>query len=84
MESVNVSLKTGMLEIVLKHGNTFKMRDLRKRIKENGFRSVEAKVTALGSYDGSRFHILGSDESYDIGRPASNDADAVEVTFDVR
>ena len=65
------ALKTGLLEIVLKHGNTFKMSDLRKRIKENGFRATEAKVTAVGSYDGSRFHVLGSDESYDIGRLAS-------------
>lgn len=84
VESVNVSLKTGMLEIVLKRGNSFKMSDLRKRIKENGFRSMEAKVTAIGSYKGSRLQVLGSDESYDIGRPPSNDGTAVEVTFDVR
>lgn len=81
--SVTVSLKTGMLEIVLKRGNSFKMSALRKRIKENGFRSMEAKVTALGSYEGSRFHVLGADESYDLGRPTSNDGSAVEITFDV-
>ena len=84
VESVTVSLKTGTLEIVLKRGNTFKMSTLRKRIKENGFRSMEAKVTAVGSYDGSSmFHILGSDESYDIGKPAEKGTTAVEVTFDV-
>jgi hypothetical protein len=59
------------------------MSGLRKRIKENGFRSMEAKVTAIGSYEGSRFHVLGADESYDLGRPTSNDASAVEMTFDV-
>jgi len=81
VESVNVSLKTGTLDVVLRRGNTFKMRDLRKRIKENGFRSMDAKVTAVGSYDGFKFHVLGSDESYDIGVPAPNDAG--EVMFDV-
>ena len=84
VESVTVSLKTGILEIVLKRGNTFKMSALRKRIKENGFRSMEAKVTAVGSYDGSsKFHVLGSDETYDIGRPPANATTPVEVTFDV-
>jgi hypothetical protein len=60
------------------------MSALRKRIKENGFRSMEAKVTAIGSYDGPKFVVVGCDESYDIGRPTSNDATSVEVTFDVR
>ena len=46
VESVNVSLKTGILEIALAHGNMFKMSDLRKRIRENGFRSMEATVTS--------------------------------------
>jgi len=82
VESVTVSLKKGILEIVLKRGNTFTMSALRKRIKENGFRSMEAKITAIGSYEGSGFHVLGSDESYDIGKPASSETSAVEVTFD--
>ena len=61
--SVNVSLKTGMLEIVLAPGSKFKMSDLRRRIRENGFRAMEATVTAIGRFNGSRFEILGSGES---------------------
>lgn len=83
VESVDVSLKTGMLEIKLKPGNTFQMRNLRRRIKENGFRAMEAKVTAVGSYSGSKFYVLGSGESYNIGNPATNHGTPTEITFDV-
>jgi copper chaperone CopZ len=84
VESVNVSLKTGLLEIALTRGNTFKMSDLRKRIKENGFRSMEAKVTAVGRFSGSKFEVLGSGESYDLGNRASTAVAPVEITFDFR
>jgi copper chaperone CopZ len=84
VENIGVSLKTGMLEISLKRGNMFKMSDLRKRIKENGFRAMEAKVTAIGSYSGSKFYVLGAGESYNIGNPATKDSTPTEVTFDVK
>jgi copper chaperone CopZ len=83
IESVNVSLKTGVLEIVLSHGNMFKMSDLRKRIKENGFRSMEATVTAVGRFNGSKFEVLGTGESYDVGKKALASAEPTELTFDV-
>jgi copper chaperone CopZ len=83
VKSVEVSLKKGMLDIALVPGNTFKMSDLRKRIRENGFRSMEATITALGQYNGSKFEVLGSGESYDIGSPVSKLPPPVEVTFDV-
>jgi copper chaperone CopZ len=84
VKSVEVSLKTGLLEIVLVRGNTFKMSDLRKRIRENGFRSMEATVTAVGEFNGSKFAVLGSGESYNVGSPDSKDPAPVELTFDVR
>ena len=84
MKSVDVSLKKGLLEIVLTQGNTFKMSDLRKRIRENGFRSMEATVTAVGAFDGSKFEVLGSGESYTVARPDSKGSGPVELTFDVR
>lgn len=84
VKSVDVSLKKGMLDIALAPGNTFKMSDLRKRIRENGFRSMEATITAVGQYNGSKFEVLGSGESYDIGSPSSKSLTPVEVTFDVR
>ena len=83
VESVGVSLKTGLLEIVLKRGNTFKISDLRKRIRENGFRSMDATVTAVGRFNGTKFDVLGAGESYDLGRQASNTVNPIEVTFDI-
>ena len=83
VQSVDVSLKKGMLGIVLMRGNTFKMSDLRKRIRENGFRSTEANVTAVGRFNGSKFEVLGSGESYDVARPDSKVVAPVELTFEV-
>ncbi len=84
VKSVDVSLKKGTLDIVLKRGNAFKMSALRKRIRENGFRPMEATVTAVGQYNGSRFEVLGSGESYEIGNTDSKPSSPVELTFDAR
>jgi len=84
VKSVDVSLKKGALDIVLKRGNSFKMSDLRKRIRENGFRPMEATVTAVGQLNGSRFEVLGSGESYDIGDTGTKPSSPVELTFDAR
>jgi copper chaperone CopZ len=84
VKSVDVSLKKGLLEIVLIRGNAFKMSDLRKRIRENGFRSMEARVTALGEYKGSKFEVLGTGESYNVSTLDSGTPAPVELTFDVR
>jgi copper chaperone CopZ len=84
VKSVNVSLKKGMLEIVLAPGSTFKMSDLRRRIRENGFRAMEATVTAVGRFNGSKFEVLGTGESYDLDNLASKSFTPVEVTFDTR
>ena len=83
VKSVDVSLKTGLLEIVLVPGNTFKMRDLRQRIHENGFRSMEATVTAVGRFGGSRFEVVGSGESYQVRSPDPGNGSPIELTFDV-
>jgi len=84
VESVKVSVKTGLLEISLKPGNTFKIKDLRKRIRQNGFRAMEATVTADGRFEGSRFEVDGAGEFYDLGRRSSEQQTAHEVTFDIR
>jgi len=83
IESVKVSIKTGVLDIVLARGNKFKMSDLRKRIRQNGFRAMEAKVTAIGRFNGSKFEVLGADESYDVGRRDAAADTQLELTFDV-
>jgi hypothetical protein len=84
VKSVEVSLKTGLLDIVLVPGNKFKMTDLRKRIRENGFRSMEATVTAVGQFNGPKFEVLGSGESYSVRNPDPTARAPMEVTFDVR
>ncbi len=81
--SVNVSLKTGLLDIALAPGNSFKLSDLRKRIQQNGFRSMEAKVTAIGRFAGPKFEVSGTGESYDLVQ-SSKGSGVVEMTFDVR
>ncbi|MGC2398748.1 MAG: heavy metal-associated domain-containing protein [Acidobacteriaceae bacterium] len=83
VKSVEVSLKTGMIGIQLIPGNTLKMSDLRKRIQDNGFRPMEARVTALGRLNGSKFEVLGTGESYDVPGPAKDAANPAELTFDI-
>jgi len=51
VKSVDVDVKTGMVDIVLVPGNTFKLSELRKRIRENGFRPMEGTVTAIRAYE---------------------------------
>jgi copper chaperone CopZ len=85
VKTIDVSLKKGLLEIVLERGNTFKMSDLRKRIRENGFRSMEATVTAIGDFTGSsKFEVVGSGESYDVDTSDPKGHGLVELTFHVK
>jgi copper chaperone CopZ len=83
VSSVKVSLKTGILGIELAPGNTLKMSDLRNRIRENGFRPMEANVTAIGKFNGSKFDVLGTGESYDVVVPGGKSIDDSELTFEI-
>ena len=83
VRSVEVSIKTGILSVELVPGNTFKMSDLRTRVHENGFRPMEATVTASGKFDGSKFEVLGASESYEVPVPESKTADDPEITFTI-
>ena len=84
VRSVEVSLKTGILGIELIPGNTFKMSDLRNRIRENGFRPMEATVTAVGKFNGSKFEVLGTGESYEVAIPEAKGQDDQQLTFEIR
>ena len=86
IEGVKVSLKSGMLDISLARGNKLKLSDVRRRVRENGFRPMDATVTAVGRFKGSRFEILGLGELYDLRHQESQSAGTapVEVTFNVR
>lgn len=83
VKSVDVSLKKGLLEILLTPGNNFKMSDLRKRIRENGFRPMEATVTARGEFNGPKFQVSGSGESYDVAKSDLKPNTPIELTFSV-
>jgi len=81
---VQVHLKEGIVDVVLKPDSNFRMSSLRKRIRENGFRPMEAKVTALGKFQGSRFEVTGSGESYEVSVAAQKSAPPIELTFEAR
>ncbi len=49
VENVRVSLKDGLTILELKPGNTITLATLRQVIKNNGFVSKEARVTARGA-----------------------------------
>jgi copper chaperone CopZ len=83
VKRANVSLKTGVLSMELVPGNTFTMSDLRKRIRESGFRPMGATVTAVGRFWDGRFEVLGTGESYDISAPQLKDVKSTELTFDI-
>jgi copper chaperone CopZ len=83
VKAVSVSLKTGLLEIELVPGNTFRVSDLRKRITENGFRAMDATVTAVGQFHGPEFEVLGSGESWKVSNPESKSAAPAVLTFQI-
>ena len=60
------------------------MSDLRNRIRENGFRPMEATVTAVGRFNGSKFEVLGTGESYDVAVPDAKGVGDPELTFEIR
>jgi copper chaperone CopZ len=84
VKSVHISLEKGLLEIVLTPGNNFKISDLRRRIRENGFRPMEATVTARGEFSGPKFQVSGSGESYDVAKSDPKAGAPIELTFSVR
>ena len=83
VKSIDVSLKKGILDIALTPGNTLKLSDLRKTHPQNGFRSTEATVTAVGQFSGSKFEVLGAGESYDANNPDPKASAPAKLTFDV-
>jgi copper chaperone CopZ len=84
VKSVDVRLKDGIVDVVLQPESHFRMSSLRKRIHENGFRAMEAKITAVGKFDGSRFEVTGTGESYTVHVAESKSPPPVELTFEAR
>jgi hypothetical protein len=68
---VNVSLKTGLVSITLKPGNTVRIDQIRKAILDDAFTPKDARVAVVGdlvSQDGKlRFKVAGTNEVFPVG-----------------
>ena len=70
VESVNVSLKSGLVSIKLAPGNTVRMEQIRKAILDDAFMPKGAKVVATGklvSQNGKlQFEVAGTNETFPV------------------
>ena len=70
VESVNVSLKNGLVSIKLAPGNTVRMEQIRKAILDDAFTLKDAKVVAVGELvpqSGKlEFMVTGTNETFPV------------------
>ena len=70
VESVSVTLKRGVAHLTLKKGNTVKLADLRRIVKEAGYSSRDATVAVVGTVhtgrQGPTLEVLGTREVFDL------------------
>ena len=68
VEAVDVTLKRGVAHIRLREGNTITLAQLRRIIKDAGYSSRDAVVTAIGRLttrgDGRGFAVAGTKEVF--------------------
>jgi hypothetical protein len=62
VQKVQVSLKEGVTTLELRADNTVTLAQLRTVIKNNGFVSKDAAVTARGTVAGDTFEVRGTGE----------------------
>lgn len=62
VQTVTVSLKAGLTVLELRPGNSVTLAALRTVIKNNGFVSKDAQVTARGTLGSDAFVVAGSGE----------------------
>jgi hypothetical protein len=79
IESVSVTLKRGVAHITLAKGNTVTMAQLRRIIKEAGYTSRDATVTAVGTVraggSGLTLTVAGTREVFDVSGEGQSLAD---------
>jgi hypothetical protein len=84
VEKVQVSLNDGVTILDLKPANTVKLSDLRQVIKNNGFVSNEAQMTARGrvtTINGqATFEVAGSGERFMLVGTTPQPGASMEVT----
>jgi hypothetical protein len=77
VQKVQVSLKEGLTTLELRADNKVTLTQLRTVIKNNGFVSKDATVTARGTIAGDTFEVRGSGERLPFTKtPVSRGADS--------
>ena len=80
--SVEVSLKKGEASIQLKPGNTVRIEDITRKVKENGFNPKRAGVAARGelTMTGGKFQLRlsGADHVYELVPDSKLDASKIK------
>ena len=82
---VTVSLKEGLTLLELKPGNTVTIAGLRTVLKNNGFVSRDADITATGRrISDDTFEVAGTREQLPIGKVVSDAADKIRFISPVK
>jgi hypothetical protein len=71
VQSVQVRLKEGLTMLELRPANKVTLAQLRTVIKNSGFVSKEAQVTARGTTAGNTFEVSGTGERLPFGQKPS-------------
>ncbi len=71
VQAVNVSLKDGLTVLDLRPDNKVTMAQLRLVIKNNGFVSKDAQITARGAVNGDTFEVSGTGERLPLAQKPS-------------
>jgi hypothetical protein len=70
VENVQVSLKQGKAIVKLKPGNTVRLDDLVRKVRDNAFNPKEARVSVRGELFSSegklQFKVLGTNDVYQL------------------
>ena len=70
VESVNVFLNKGLVDIKLKPGNTARIEQIRKAIEDDAFTPKDARVVAVGELVSSNgkleFKVAGTNETFPV------------------
>ena len=68
VQAVNVSLKDGVTALELRPNNKVTLAQLRKVIRNNGFVSKDALITAGGAVSGNTFDVSGTGERLPVAQ----------------
>jgi len=69
VQTVNVNLKDGLTVLELRPDNKVTLAQLRLVIKNNGFVSKDAQITARGAVSGTTFEVSGTGERLPFAQP---------------